>query len=280
MKIIRSIRSIKRRLEAHRRKGRSVGFVPTMGFLHEGHLSLIRRARKDNDIVVVSIFVNPTQFGPKEDYREYPRDLRHDAALCKKAGADYIFYPTVRSMYPRGYSTYVTVEGLTANLCGRFRPGHFRGVTTVVTKLFGIVRPDVAYLGQKDAQQAILIKRMAADLNMDVDVKMMPTVREKDGLAMSSRNVYLSPDERRVAPTIYRALQRARDLIKSGNRDAGKVISQIRKALAPVATKIDYISVVNTGELKDTKSIKGEVLIAVAAWLGRTRLIDNVIVRV
>lgn len=280
MKIIRPIKSIKRQFEAHRRKGRSIGFVPTMGFLHEGHLSLIRRARKDNDIVVVSIFVNPAQFGPKEDYKEYPRDLRHDAALCKKAGADYIFYPTVRSMYPRGYSTYVTVEGLTANLCGRFRPGHFRGVTTVVTKLFGIVRPDIAYLGQKDAQQAIVIKRMAADLDMVVDVKIMPTVREKDGLAMSSRNVYLSPDERRAAPTIYRALQRARDLIKSGNRNAGEVISQIRKALAPVATKIDYISVVDTGELKNVKSIEGEVLIAVAIWLGRTRLIDNVIVRV
>ena len=279
MKIIRSIGLLRKELGACRRKGLTVGFVPTMGYLHEGHLSLIRGSRKDNDITVVSIFVNPAQFGPREDYRTYPRDLKRDADLCKKAGAAYVFYPDVGSMYPAGFSTRVKVDGLTDNLCGKFRPSHFEGVTTVVAKLLNIVRPDRTYLGQKDAQQAIVLQRLAIDLDTGTQVKVMPTVREKDGLAMSSRNKYLSSDGRRAAPEIYRALQEARLLIKSGNKDAGDIISRIRRRIGPAASKIDYISVVSTKDLKDIKKIKGEALIAVAVWIGRTRLIDNIKVR-
>lgn len=278
MKIIRSINELKRELRVQRKKGRTIGFVPTMGCLHEGHLSLIRRARKENKVVIVSIFVNPTQFGPNEDYKGYPRDMRKDAALCRKEGVDYIFYPAVKAMYPKGYSTYVKVEGLTANLCGKFRPAHFRGVTTVVTKLFNIIKPDIAYFGQKDAQQAIVIKRMVKDLNMGIKIKVILTVREKDGLAMSSRNAYLSPDERRVAPTVYRALQLARDLIELGDRNAAHIKSEMRKMLSPVTDKIDYISIVDPEDLKEVKRTKGSdnVLVACAVWIGETRLIDNI----
>ncbi|MDP2942316.1 MAG: pantoate--beta-alanine ligase [Candidatus Omnitrophota bacterium] len=279
MKIVSSIAEIKKELERHRKCGRAVGFVPTMGYLHEGHLSLIRKARQDNDVVVVSIFVNPTQFGPDEDYGEYPRDLRRDARLCKKAGADYIFHPTVKSMYPKEYSTFISVEGLTKNLCGKFRPGYFRGVATVVVKLFNIVKPDAAYFGQKDAQQSIVIKRMTEDLDMGIRVEVMPTVREKDGLAMSSRNSYLSSDERKRAVTIYRALQLARDLIKLDDKDARGIIREMRKMLAPVATKIDYVSIVDPHTLKDVKTITGEILVAVAVWIGGIRLIDNILTR-
>ncbi|MFA5164347.1 MAG: pantoate--beta-alanine ligase [Candidatus Omnitrophota bacterium] len=279
MKIIRSIALLRKELNACRRKGLTVGFVPTMGYLHEGHLSLVRRSRKGNNITVVSIFVNPTQFGPKEDYRRYPRDLGRDAGLCRKAGAAYVFYPGAGSMYPAGFSTHVKVSGLTDNLCGRFRPAHFEGVTTVVAKLLNIVRPDTMYLGQKDAQQAIVLQRLAIDLDTGTRVKVMPTVREKDGLAMSSRNKYLSSDGRKAATAIYRALQEARLLIKSGNRDAGDIISRIRRRIRPAASKIDYISVVSTKDLKDIKKIKGEALVAVAAWIGKTRLIDNIKVR-
>ncbi len=260
-------------------KGKSIGFVPTMGFLHEGHRSLIKRARAETDIVVVSIFVNPIQFGANEDCKQYPRDIKKDAALCRKAGVDYIFYPDVKSVYPEDFSTYVKVEGLTEGLCGKFRPAHFRGVTTVAAKLFNIVKPDIAYFGRKDAQQAVVIKKMVEDLDMDIVIKMMPTVREKDGLAMSSRNAYLSSDERRQAALLYRALQLGGDLIKLGEKDAGGIISQMREALSPVAVKIDYISIVDPRTLKDIKTIKGEVLIALAAWIGRTRLIDNIVVR-
>lgn len=279
MKLIRSIRKIREELKRERKRGRKIGFVPTMGYLHEGHLSLIRRAREYTDLVVVSIFVNPTQFGPKEDYREYPRNLKKDLSLCKDEGVDYIFAPNVKSMYPKKYATFVSVEGLTENLCGRFRPGHFRGVTTVVSKLFNIVKPDVAYFGQKDAQQAIVIKRMTEDLNTDIAIKVMPIVREKDGLAMSSRNVYLSSDERKRAATIYRSLQEAKDLIKLGERDTRGIISEMRKMLASVSAKIDYISIVDPKTLKDIKTIKGKVLIALAVWIGNTRLIDNIVVR-
>lgn len=279
MKIIRSIAEIKKELARHRKRGHVIGLVPTMGYLHDGHLSLIRKARQDNDVVVVSIFVNPVQFGPDEDYGEYPRDIRRDARLCKKALADYIFYPAVKSMYPKGYSTFVSVEGLTKNLCGKFRPGHFRGVATVVAKLFNIVKPDAAYFGQKDAQQAAVIKRMAGDLDMGVRVEVMPTVREKDGLAVSSRNSYLSSDERKRAAVIYRSLQLARDLIKLNDRDAVGIIREMKKMLASDATKIDYVSIVDPHSLTDVKTVTGEVLVAVAAWIGKTRLIDNISVR-
>ncbi len=279
MKTIHSARSMARELARLRKKGATVGFVPTMGFLHEGHLSLIRRARKDTDIVVVSIFVNPVQFGPREDYRRYPRDMRHDKRMCLREKVDYILYPGLKQMYPEGYSTYVEVQGLTSNLCGKFRPGHFRGVATIVMKLLNIVRPDKVYVGQKDAQQAIVIKRLAADLDTGARVVIVPTVREKDGLAMSSRNTYLSAAERGLAPTIYRALQEARLLIKSGNKDARRIISKIRGQIINTVDGIDYISIVDTKDLVDIKRIEGEVLVAVAVWFGKTRLIDNIIVR-
>ncbi|KPK42055.1 MAG: pantoate--beta-alanine ligase [Omnitrophica WOR_2 bacterium SM23_29] len=279
MKLIRSIREIQDVLIRERKKGKSIGFIPTMGYLHEGHLSLIRRGRRETDIVVVSIFVNPTQFGPRGDYRRYPRNLRRDLKLCGEEGVDYVFSPSVKSIYPKGYSTYVSVEGLTENLCGKFRPGHFKGVTTVVTKLFNIVKPDVAYFGQKDAQQAIVIRRMTDDLNMNIKIKVLPIIRENDGLAMSSRNNYLSYDERQAASTLYRSLQLARDLIKLGKKDTAYIIAQMRKMLTSVATKIDYISIVDSKTLKNVKTIKGKVLIALAVWVGRTRLIDNIVVR-
>lgn len=279
MKIIRSIRTIKNELGRKRRQGKTIGFVPTMGFLHEGHLSLIRQAKKDADVVVVSIFVNPTQFGPKEDYRRYPRGLKKDAVLCKKEGADYIFAPTVESIYPPGFSTYVLVENLTEDLCGKFRPRHFRGVTTVVTKLLNTIKPDIAYFGQKDAQQAIVIKRMVKDLDMDIKIKVLPVVREKDGLAISSRNVYLSSDERKRAATIYHALQEAKNLVKLDEKDSNAVISRIRRILSGAVTKVDYISVVDPDTLKDIKTIKEKALVALAVWIGNTRLIDNIIVR-
>jgi pantoate--beta-alanine ligase len=279
MKIIRSIKEIKKELARHRKREHTVGLVPTMGYLHEGHLSLVRKARQDNDVVVVSIFVNPVQFGPNEDYGEYPKDLKRDARLCKKAFVDYIFYPTVKSMYPKGYSTFVSVEGLTKNLCGKSRPGHFRGVATVVAKLFNIVKPGAAYFGQKDAQQAMAIKRMAEDLNMNIRIEVMPTVRERDGLAVSSRNSYLTSGERKRAAAIYRSLQLARDLIKSKHKDASGIIREMRKILDAAATKIDYVSIVDPRNLKDVKTITGEVLIAAAVWMGKTRLIDNISVR-
>jgi pantoate--beta-alanine ligase len=194
MEIVNNIDSIRQKLACSRRQGKSIGLVPTMGFLHEGHLSLVRRAAKENDIVVVSIFVNPTQFGPQEDFESYPRDLERDALLAEEAGANFIFYPTVGEMYPQKYETFVEVTELTKELCGRSRPGHFRGVTTVVTKLFNIILPDKAYFGQKDAQQAIVIQQMVRDLNQNVEICVCPIIREKDGLAMSSRNTYLTPD--------------------------------------------------------------------------------------
>ena len=232
--------------------------MPTMGALHQGHLSLIKLARKHADFVVVSIFVNPTQFGPKEDYNKYPRDLKKDAALCKTAGADLIFSPTPEEIYPKGFSTYVTVEGLTEGLCGATRPGHFKGVTTVVAKLFNIVQPDVAVFGQKDAQQLAVIKRMVTDLDLPVKIIGAPIVRERDGLAMSSRNAYLTLEERQEAPTIHRSLQLAESMIKSGKRKAESVKREMVKLLkrdAPLG-EIDYIEIVNKDTLEKTNKIE------------------------
>lgn len=262
-----------------KKEGKTVGFVPTMGYLHEGHLSLARMAKKQNDAVVMSIFVNPIQFGPNEDLASYPRDISRDRELAESAGVDALFYPSEKDVYPEGYGTYVNVEGLTDRMCGAKRPGHFKGVATVVAKLFGIVKPDIAYFGQKDAQQAIVIKKMAADLNMDVDIRVLPTVREKDGLAMSSRNKYLSEAERKDAVVLYKALQEAQSLIKKGERDAGKLKEAIEAVIkkSPSA-RIDYIAVVDAKDLKDVNVISQETLIALAVYIGKTRLIDNVIV--
>lgn len=281
MQIFTKISEIKAYLRKEMVNGKSIGFVPTMGYLHDGHLSLIRRAAAENDIAVVSIFVNPTQFGPGEDFERYPRDLGRDARLAESVGAEVLFVPEVSEMYPEGYSTYVEVQGITANLCGASRPGHFRGVTTVVTKLFNIVYPHRSYFGQKDAQQAIVIQRMVKDLDMDTEVTVCPIVREADGLAMSSRNVYLNSDERKQALVLSKSLAMAEELINRGERDAAKVKDAIEKMIQqkPLA-EIDYVAVVDGETLKDVSVISNKVLIALAVKFGRTRLIDNIIVEV
>lgn len=281
MEIVRDIASIRQAIKKARLTGQTIGLVPTMGFLHEGHLSLLHQAKKENQLVILSIFVNPLQFGVGEDYEEYPRDLTGDAAQAEKTGCDLIFAPTVKEMYPQGYATYVDVEKLTDGLCGASRPGHFRGVTTVVAKLFNIITPDRTYFGQKDAQQAMVIQTMAHDLNMDLDVIIMPIIREEDGLAMSSRNAYLSPEERKAAPILNRTLIQASSQIKTGERDATTIRAQIFEAISaePLAS-IDYISIVDAAELTDVIKIKGPTLIALAVRFGKTRLIDNIIVEV
>jgi pantoate--beta-alanine ligase len=279
MKFFTRSKSLSSYIRLLKRKGKRIGFVPTMGYLHEGHLSLIRAARRDTGIVVVSIFVNPAQFGPGEDFDKYPRDIKRDERLARSAGADIIFYPSAAEIYPEGYRTYVEVEGITGRLCGNARPGHFKGVTTIVAKLFNAVRPDIAYFGQKDAQQAIVIKRMAKDLNMDIDIKVMPIVREADGLAMSSRNRYLSARERKDAAVLYESLMLARRLIKKGARDAGSIKREIsRKIRSKKSARIEYVSLVDLKELKDVKRMNKGVLIALAVWIGKTRLIDNAII--
>ena len=280
MRTIRSPKEAYSYICALKRKGKRIGFVPTMGYLHEGHLSLIKKARCENDIVVISIFVNPVQFGPREDYRRYPRDLKRDKAMAKKAGVDIIFYPDTKDMYAPSYSTYVDVEKISENLCGHFRPGHVRGVATVVTKLFNIIPADNAYFGQKDAQQAFIIKRMAKDLNIPTSIKMVPIVREKDGLAMSSRNTYLSKKERSEATALFKSLRLANNLIRKGARKANVIIKRMKDLIRKSSVRIEYISIVDTDELKDIKIVKGKVLIAIAAYFAKTRLIDNIIVSV
>ncbi|OGF12425.1 MAG: pantoate--beta-alanine ligase [Candidatus Edwardsbacteria bacterium GWE2_54_12] len=281
MKIIKTIKQVRQIIALQKKQGKRIGFVPTMGALHEGHLSLIRMAKKHSDFVVVSIFVNPTQFGPKEDFKKYPRDLKKDAALCQSAGADLIFSPSPEEIYPKGFSTYIDVEGLTQGLCGVSRPGHFRGVATVVAKLFNIVQPDAAVFGQKDAQQLAVIRRMTADLDLPVKIIGAPIVREGDGLAMSSRNAYLTLEERAEAPTLYRALLKAKALADSGQRTAGRIKGEIKKILyrdAPLA-EIDYIEIVDNETLKPVKQIKKNTLIALAVKLPNARLIDNLVIK-
>ena len=281
MKIIRNVSLMTRSALAQKTAGRSVGFVPTMGALHEGHLSLIRQARRDNDIVIVSIFVNPVQFGPKEDLKKYPRPIKKDISLCRKAGVDILFNPQPGEMYPEGFKSYVTVEGLSSLLCGKTRPGHFRGVVTVVLKLFNITQPDTAYFGQKDFQQSAIIKRMASDLNLSVKVKVMPIVREETGLALSSRNIYLNKEERKAALAIPRALSLANILIKGGLRDSARLVSRIKMVIEKEKkANIDYVAVVEGEGLAPVKKISGKCVIALAVWIGKTRLIDNMAVRI
>ncbi len=280
MRVVRKIKQMQVLAERLRGQGR-LGFVPTMGALHNGHLKLVQVARRRCDYVVVSIFVNPIQFGQNEDYRTYPRNFARDQRLLKEAGVDVVFYPDVKEMYPAGYATYVEVEELTRYLCGRSRPGHFRGVTTVVTKLFNIVKPHLAVFGQKDAQQAFVIKRMVADLNFDIDILVVPTVREPDGLAMSSRNTYLTSEQRRQAVVLFSALKLAEELIKNGERDPGNVKMAMRRLIKSGSQgRIDYIEIVDTQKLAPVKKITGEVLVALAVYLGKARLIDNIIIRV
>ncbi len=260
--------------------GQSIGLVPTMGYLHEGHLELVRQAKKRCDKVIVSIFVNPTQFGPGEDLERYPRDLDRDAMLSEGVGADVIFNPPVAEMYPAGYCTYVDVERITEKLCGNARPGHFRGVATVVTKLFNIVRPDVAFFGQKDAQQALVINRMVTDMDMDLEVVTVPTVREPDGLAMSSRNVYLEPAQRQAALALSRSLRRAEKVFQAGERDAARIRQLVIEIIKKEALlEIDYVEIYSHPELEPIDIIEGPALLALAVKTGRARLIDNTVLR-
>lgn len=280
MEIINRIprmRSVARKL---RKEGKKIGFVPTMGALHEGHLSLVRQARALADIVVVSIFVNPIQFGKGEDFETYPRDLARDAEMVATRGVDYLFAPRVEEVYPQNFCTYVIVEKLGDRLCGLSRPGHFRGVTTIVMKLFNIVQPNFAFFGQKDAQQAAIIKCMVRDLCVDTEISVCPIIREPDGLALSSRNVYLTPEQRAAAPILYKALSSGKRLFDSGVRDAGALLSTMRQTIEsePLA-RIDYVSLVHPDTLEEVSVIEEgrKVLAALAVYIGRTRLIDNMI---
>jgi len=276
MRLIKSPSLINKELKKRRIKGQGIGFVPTMGALHEGHLSLIRQARRDNDIVVVSIFVNPKQFGPKEDLKKYPRPLSKDLKLCRKEGVDFVFFTKNEDIYPGGFSTYVNVEGLDKFLCAKSRPGHFRGVTTIVAKLLNIIAPDVLYLGQKDIQQAVILQRMVKDLNIPVKVKVMPIVRSKDGLALSSRNAYLNHKERRDALVLSQALKLAVFFINNGASDAKRIILRMRQLIEKrQSVRIDYVEIVDPVTLKPLKKVAGSFLIALAVWVGKTRLIDN-----
>ena len=281
MRVVISIREMTALAARWRARGMTIGFVPTMGALPDGHLSLVRRARSENKIVVLSIFVNPLQFGPREDYAQYPRPFHHDCRLARAAGVDVIFAPRAAAMYPQGHATAIEVQGLTETLCGRFRPGHFRGVATIVHKLLNIVQPHRAYFGQKDAQQAAVIRRMVRDLDLPVVVRVLPIVREPDGLAMSSRNAYLSTEERASAVRLYRALQTLRQAIRDGARNAAalrrRAFTMLRQG---GGVRPEYVELVDADELRPLARLRGTVLIAVAAWVGRTRLIDNVVVRV
>lgn len=279
MDICYTIKDVRERVNAWKREGLSVGFVPTMGYLHEGHKSLMQAARTNNDKVVVSVFVNPMQFGPNEDLESYPRDFEKDSALCESVGVDLIFHPEPEEMYADGFCSYVDMNGLTTELCGKSRPIHFRGVQTVVLKLFNIVKPDKAYFGQKDAQQLAVIRRMVKDLNVDTEIVGCPIVRESDGLAKSSRNTYLNPDERKAALILNRSLKLGKDMIENGETDAKAVIKAITDNIntEPLA-KIDYVDVVDFDTITPVDKIGKSVLVAIAVYIGKTRLIDNFII--
>ncbi|MFB3896923.1 MAG: pantoate--beta-alanine ligase [bacterium] len=279
MYITKSIAEMKLWVTQQHRENKTIGFVPTMGYLHEGHLNLMRAAKQQCDLVVVSIYVNPTQFGPNEDFSKYPRDLERDFMLAEEVGVDTVFVPSDKEMYPEGYKTYVQVESLSVTLCGKSRPGHFRGVATIVNKFINIIQPEVMYLGQKDAQQAILLRKMVSDLNSNTQVVVVPTTREPDGLALSSRNKYLSESERKQAIVLYHSLQLAKSLIERGERNSEKIINAMRNIIAAQPrAKIDYVSIVNPETLEDVQQIESQVLIALAVFIGKTRLIDNVLI--
>ena len=279
MKVVKTIDEVRELVKAWKAEGLRVGLVPTMGFLHEGHQSLIIKAVEENDRVVVSDFVNPTQFGPKEDLASYPRDIERDAKLCEEAGADLIFHPEPAEMYAPDYCTFVDMDGLTKGLCGKTRPTHFRGVCSVVAKLFNIVAPDSAYFGQKDAQQLAVIRRMVRDLNFDIRIVACPIIREEDGLAKSSRNTYLNAEERAAAVVLSRALNKGKALIESGEQSAAKVKDVIMEELCkePLA-KVDYVEVVDADSIEAIKELNGNVLVAIAVYIGKTRLIDNIMI--
>jgi pantoate--beta-alanine ligase len=274
MKVVETIAEMR---QIRKKMAGSVGFVPTMGFLHEGHISLVKRAKDENLSVVVSIFVNPTQFGPKEDYKHYPRNTKRDLAMLEPL-ADVVFMPSPEEMYPEKYDSWVEVKDITDRLEGEIRPGHFKGVTTIVNKLFNIVEPTKSYFGQKDAQQVAVIKKMVKDLNMNLEVVVCPTIRENDGLAMSSRNTYLNQEQRRAAAILYRALTLARELSTQGEKDAGVIRREMTEVIEkePLAT-IEYISIADNETLKETYRIKLPALVSMAAKVGKTRLIDNIV---
>lgn len=279
MNIVKTIDEVRAQVKAWRAEGLSVGLVPTMGYLHEGHKSLIVRSVAENDRTVVSDFVNPMQFGPTEDLATYPRDIGHDAALCEAAGADLIFHPEADEMYVPDFCTYVDMDHLTKGLCGKTRPIHFRGVCTVVSKLFHIVQPDRAYFGQKDAQQLAVIRRMVRDLNMPLEIVGCPIIREEDGLAKSSRNTYLNAEERQAALCLSRGLNKGRAAVEAGETDANKVKAIITAEIeAEPMSRIDYVEIVDWNNLEPTGSTEGSILAAVAVYIGKTRLIDNFII--
>jgi len=278
MRIIETIEEMKIFVKQVKAKGLSIGLVPTMGSLHEGHLTLMRQAKKQCDVVVVSIFVNPTQFGPNEDYAKYPRDLTGDSVQAGTAGVDAIFHPQVQEMYPKGYSSFIEVDGITQKLCGLSRPGHFRGVATVVAKLLNIIEPEAAFFGQKDAQQVLVLQRMASDLNMNVVIEIVPIVREKDGLAMSSRNAFLSVKERRAALVLSSSLQLAEQLVASGEINVEDIRQQvIANIQLEELAQIDYVEIHSYPLLENIDQIVGKALLALAVRIGSTRLIDNII---
>ena len=279
MEVAKTIENVRGLVKIARSKGRKTALVPTMGALHIGHISLIEAAVKDCDFVIVSIFVNPTQFCPGEDFEKYPRPMEADLEICKKAGVDVVFAPSPQEIYPTKNITWVTVEKLTDPLCGRSRPGHFRGVTTVCAKLFNIVAPDAAYFGQKDAQQAIVIKRMVADINMPLEVVICPTAREPNGLAVSSRNQYLTTQQQKDAANIYKSLQTCRKLIDAGTTETSQIVAEMREILQQIpSSEIEYVSIVDAETLESVERIAGKILAAVAVQIGPARLIDNILV--
>ena len=278
MKILKTVDEVRSQVKAWKKEGLSVGLVPTMGYLHEGHQSLIRKSVEQNDRTVVSVFVNPMQFGPTEDLATYPRDLDHDAALCESVGVDLIFHPEAEEMYEKDFCSFVDMTGLTEGLCGKTRPIHFRGVCTVVNKLFNIVTPDHAYFGQKDGQQLAVIKRMVRDLNMDIEIVGCPIVREEDGLAKSSRNTYLSPEERKAALILSKTVALGKELAKT-EKDANKVVEAMKKNIEtePLA-KIDYVEAVDALSMAPVEKLEGTCMLAMAVYIGKTRLIDNTLI--
>lgn len=278
MRVFSDVSQVQKHCLSLKRRGVTIGFVPTMGALHDGHLSLVRRARKENACVCVSIFVNPIQFGPAEDLKRYPRPIRRDTSLCRKEKADVLFVPTVHGLYGNDFRTYVEVKGLSDVLCGATRHGHFRGVATVLAKLFNIIQPDRAYFGQKDFQQTVVVRRMAAELNFPVDIRVLPTVRGKDGLAMSSRNAYLSPAEHADALRLSQSLQLARDMVKEGQRDPRAIIRRMERLIKEGGLGAEYIEIVDPDTLVPLRRINGRAAVVIAARAGRTRLIDNAII--
>lgn len=281
MKTITQLKTLRNILCPLKRTGKIIGLVPTMGALHEGHCSLMRKARRECDIVIISIFVNPKQFGPQEDFDRYPRQKKKDELLAQKENVDIIWHPSVDQIYKKDFLTYVEVERLSGLLCGKSRPGHFKGVTTIVTKLLNETTPDILYLGQKDGQQALILKKMITDLDFNVTVKICPTIREKDGLALSSRNAFLTEQQRRESPILYQALQLAKKDILSGERNAQRIIKKIRAMITKTTScTIDYVVCVDKETLSPLKNIVGSVMIALAVKFGNVRLIDNILLKV